>query len=500
MIRNRLLLLVFFSLIICLLTLGAANAEEVEYNNCEIRVSGFDNYTKMFDSNRGTYVKAALDSCITLESLEGINGIYIEFDLIPEEWLLTDSTTGNSEVCGKYGFLHEYIDVVDLFGEGKNALDLEFPEGVTIADIYVFSEGELPEWVQKWNTPCEEADLMLISSHSDDEQLFFAGVLPYYAIERKLEVQVVYIVQHFEVGGIRDHKRPHEQLDGLWTVGVRNYPVMSDFPDVYSESKNRETAFAQAEKAFGTYGITYDDFCEYITGCIRRFKPLVIVSHDLNGEYGHGTHVFCASAVTEAVEYAGDSYKYPESCEEYGSWQVEKTYLHLYKENQIAIDWDTPYESMGGLTPFQITQKGFDCHKSQHYTWFNNWLNGNGSITKASQIKYYSPCEYGLYRTTVGEDTQKNDFMENIIPYSQRKAEKTEEESKSEATHDTNLSDSDMGTKGLVVPKDSAGKTKSKANIKLIITAVSFAVLFCVLIIVFAKVSVNNKMRRRRRR
>ena len=33
---------------------------------------------------------------------------------------------------------------------------------------------------------------------------FFAGILPYYAIERKLSVQVAYLVQHFEASGVQN--------------------------------------------------------------------------------------------------------------------------------------------------------------------------------------------------------------------------------------------------------------------------------------------------------
>ena len=47
-----------------------------------------------------------------------------------------------------------------------------------VCDISVFSEGDLPQWVQVWQPQCEKADIMLLSTHSDDEQLFFAGLLP----------------------------------------------------------------------------------------------------------------------------------------------------------------------------------------------------------------------------------------------------------------------------------------------------------------------------------
>lgn len=370
---------------------------------------------RLTDGKRTTYTQGQGE--ITLQSADPIAHLYIEFDRLPQEWSILAS---GKEYFMEGGYLHQYINIAALCGK-QGELTLKFPQKTAIADLYYFGEGELPDFVQQWQAPCEKADLMLISSHSDDEQLFFAGLLPYYAVERELNVQVVYIVQHFEAGGAEDHTRPHEQLDGLWKVGIRNYPVMSDFPDVYSESKDQDTAFKMAEKAFAAEGVTYDDFKGYITECLRRFKPLVVVSHDPKGEYGHGTHVFCSSALQEAVTLAVDPSQYPQSAEKYGSWRPEKTYLHLYEENQIVMDWDTPCDSLGGKTPFEVTQEGFGCHKSQHWTWFKRWIYGNnGEITKASQIQTYSPCRFGLYDTIVGYDTVGGDFMENVATYAQR--------------------------------------------------------------------------------
>lgn len=396
--------------------------------SAEVRSEDF-NVGRLTDEKRSTYTEGQGE--ITLQSAEGIAHLYIEFDRLPGEWSIL---AGGKEYPVADGFLHQYVDIASLCGKQKT-LTLRFTRSTSIADLYTFgAEEQLPDFVQTWNAPCNKADLMLISSHSDDEQLFFAGLLPYYAIERELKVQVVYIVQHFEANGVEDHTRPHEQLDGLWAVGVRNYPVMSDFPDVYSESKDKDTAFAMAEKAFGAAGVTFDDFKGYITECLRRFKPLVVVSHDPNGEYGHGTHVFCTAALQEALTLAVDDSQYPASAQKYGTWRPEKTYLHLYEQNQITMDWDTPYESLGGKTPFQRTQEGFGCHKSQHWTWFKRWIYGNnGEITKASQIKTYSPCQYGLYDTIVGPDEVGGDFMENVATYAQREAAfKADEEARLE--------------------------------------------------------------------
>ncbi len=433
MFRKVLYVLLTILMLFSLLSLSAF-AEEAKYKDTGENAVGFSSGASLFDAKRTTYTTANKDASVTLSRDDGIAHIYIEFDRTPSVWTITDNESGESFECGKYGFLHEYVNVEELFGNAAKSVTLSFPEGTVIADIYGFSEGELPDFVQMWEPPCEKADIMILTTHSDDEQLFFSGTLPYYAIERKLQVQIVYGVQHFEANGVKDHVRPHEQIDGLWTVGIRNYPVMSDIPDLYADSLN------QAIANFGSQGVTQDDVREYLITCIRRFKPQVIVTHDLNGEYKHGAHMLMAHTMTEVIEYSDDATKFPESAEEYGTWAPLKTYLHLYGENKITLNWDTPYESMGGLTPFQVSQNGFRCHKSQHWTGFYKWMYGTTDepITKASQITKYSPCEFGLYDTKVGEDVNKNDFMENITSYAQQKADadaleaqkKAEEEAK----------------------------------------------------------------------
>ena len=398
-------------------------AQEVaSYESTTVEVAGFSKKSALTDGSRSTYSACEEIGEVTLSAEGGIYSIYIEFDRTPKAWTLTNASTGESVSCGEWGFLHEYVDVQALFGEVPASVTLQFPEGTVVADIYGFSDGEMPQWVQTWQPPCEKADLLLLTTHSDDEQLFFAGVLPYYAIERNLNVQVAYLVQHFEAQGVKNHVRPHEQLDGLWAVGIRNYPVMPQFPDLYAESKDRQKAYDAAVAVYAAAGFTTEDFEEYITECLRRFKPLVVVSHDINGEYGHGGHVLGVASLMEALESAPDAEKFTESAKAYGTWQVEKTYLHLYEENPIVMDWDTPLESLGGKTPFEMTQEGFGCHESQHWTWFYKWIYGTqeNPITKASQIRKYSPCYYGLYQTQVGVDEQGGDFFENVVTYEER--------------------------------------------------------------------------------
>lgn len=410
----------FFSAVIfsVLLLSVSASAAEAVYSGAVMTIEGFSSPSVLSDGDARSHTSTPSGGSVTITREDGISFLYIVFDRIPPQWTLTDVSGGGQAVCGENSFLHEYVDVSSRLGGTPETVRLDFPAGTSIDEIYAFGPGTVPGWVQRWLPPCEEADLLLLSSHADDEQLFFAGVLPTYAGERGLNVQVVYLVNHYYFTSEYERMRPHEQLDGLWTVGVRNYPVTSDFPDLYSESID------QALEVYRQYGFGYDDFTQFMTGILRRFKPLVVVTHDVNGEYGHGTHRLCAAALMESIGLAADESKFPESAGLYGTWETEKTYLHLYPENQITLDFDIPLSAFDGKTAFQVSQEGFEKHVSQHQWWFYGWLNGtNGQpITRAADIWTYSPRYYGLYATSVGYDTVGGDFMENVVSYAERNA------------------------------------------------------------------------------
>lgn len=409
-------------LLLCAALTVSAGAEEAVYTGSTFEAEGFSNSKRLWDGSQTTWSATKDGGRITVSREDGVAGLYLLFDRPPQPWTL-DGTVA----CGEDGFLHQYVDMSALLGGAPAGLTLDFPAGTALSEIYAFSPGDLPGWVQRWEPPLEEADLMLVSTHSDDEQLFFAGLLPYYAVERELDVQVVYFVQHFEVNGQQDHRRPHEQLDGLWTVGIRNYPIISDFPDLYAESKNRAEALSRAKAVFLRAGAEDEDFVGYLVSCIRRCRPLVVAGHDLDGEYGHGAHVLCADALTRAVEAAAGPDQFPDTGD---PWAVEKLYLHLYEENPVVLDLDTPSDRLGGKSPFQVTQEGFACHKSQHWTWFYKWIYGTKAnpITKAADIRTYSPCQYGLYYTAAGPDEAGDDLFEHVETYTASRARLEAEE------------------------------------------------------------------------
>ncbi len=354
--------------------------------------------TKIKDNNENTYVSLSHKDIITINSKDTINGLYILYELSSQEGTIT---IGNETIkIGENHFLHEYVD---LSQKATQELKIQYNDDVKIAEIYTLSAGTLPEFVEVWDKPCTEADLLLFSTHSDDEQLFFLGLLPTY-VARGASVQVVYFTNHND-----NPKRLHEQLHGLYTVGIRNYPIMGKIPDAWSNSL--KGAISNLKNAH----LTEEDALHFEVENIRRFKPLVVVGHDEKGEYSHGQHILNTYILKQAIEKANDETYHVESYTKYGTWDTPKTYLHLYKENPIVMDYDTPLEYFGGKTAYEVSKEGYSKHNSQQWTWFTAWIKGkNNEYTKATDIKTYSPLEFGLYRSLVGMDENKNDMFENL--------------------------------------------------------------------------------------
>ena len=427
--KRKLMLLALCLLLIfgAALTVSADEATVAQdiRKDTTISGSGYDNFKFLFDKDINAYKKSSGNTTIRLENSNGMASLYLLFHLEYGEYTVTDNVTGEMITAGTYGFLHEYIDLEKGFGYRPTSVTLHFKKGIVrLSELYVFSSGKAPDYVQLWQPPLEgKTDLLLLATHGDDDQLFFAGLFPLYAKELGYRVQVVYLTDHRNL----TYKRTHEMLNGLWATGVTAYPVFGDFDDFLIESL--EGTYKEYERL----GRSREEIWEFVITQLRRFKPLVVVGHDLAGEYAHGMHMVYSDALLKVLTQAADPNAFPESAEKYGTWDVPKTYLHLYEENPIVIDYDQPLASWDGLTAFQVTQKyGYPCHESQQYTWFTKWINGKTEkITKASQIATYNPSYFGLYRSTVGADVNGNDFMENIVPYAElerQEAERQEQE------------------------------------------------------------------------
>ncbi|MCF0228976.1 MAG: PIG-L family deacetylase [Parasporobacterium sp.] len=352
------------------------------------------------DGSYWTSEKFAPGTDITISSDENIDALYIQWEEVPGEWTL--KVNGTDYTFGKDGFLHEYVKLPE---SAASVTVAAVDSTLNIAEIYALSPGELPSFVQKWEPSYDEADILFLSTHADDECLFFGGVIPNYTDKSNVRVQVAYFTDLFQTEPYRNH----EILNGLWTMGVTHYPQLGEFYDYYSESY--EEAAAQYD---------YDSSLEYVVRTIRRFKPQVLIGQDIiNGEYGHGGHLWSSKMIADAIEISDDSGQYPESASKYGVWQVPKTYLHLYPEGQIELDARVPLASLGGKTALQAAKDAYLQHESQQWCWFyvddgyDEYGNPNGYE--------YSCTKYGLYASNVGADFTGTDILDNIVTYDDQK-------------------------------------------------------------------------------
>ena len=353
----------------------------------QVMVDGADYTSGLSDENHYSKRIIYLPQTLEVTSETPFSTLYIQWDAIPGSYEIR--WDGGSVTAGSYGFLHEYIR---LPGE-TNHVEFVFPEGkesVTLCDVEVLTAGTAPEGVQDWLPPCEKADILVFPTHSDDDVLFFGPLLIYYAVETDYTVQTAFMVDHTFYP-----ERGHERLNGLWTMGLRHYPILGSATD------SPISDFYEALDFYWGSGIE-----QWQVEQIRRFQPLVVVGHDLKGEYGNGGHKVNAYYLTSAVEVASDPEVYPELAERYGVWQTPKLYLHLYEENEIYMDVETPLQrDPQGRNTFEIATEAYKAHVSQHqYGWFR---------VQYGESRMYDCRPFGLYRSLVGPDTVA-DIMDNI--------------------------------------------------------------------------------------
>ena len=372
----------------------AAEANDIT-EDCKFKVcSSGRKYTLMTDKKYTSYWESnkIKTPWIAITAPEGkpIAGLYVCFGNMPESWEIQTSDDGKdwfTAVPGDTRFLHAYVALPQPAQHVRLAVTSEKKTALRINDLFVLSEGDLPDWVQVWQPTEEKADILFLSTHPDDELIFFGGAIPTYAVEQQRKVVVAYFTRS-------NTTRSSELLNGLWHMGVRTYPVIGNFKDSYA--KNLKAAY----KSAGGKGKVN----EWIVGLYRQYKPEVVVTQDTNGEYGHKQHMMIADAAQNCIAVAANEDEFTASTIAYGTWQVKKLYLHLYPENQITFDWTVPLKSMNGATGIELAEEAYTLHKTQ--------ASSGMSVTETGTK--YDNRVFGLAFTTVGEDVRKDDFLENI--------------------------------------------------------------------------------------
>ena len=374
-------------ILMMLLLLGAsALAEEARDITPEctfVRKSAKVDFKPLQDRNYASYYTMNQHRVVEIHAQEDVSGVYLQFfrythplDIQYEqngEWLPVATTDG--------AYLTAYVPLPE--GAQKVRVINESGKQVTLAEITLFGAGEKPKRIPEWEAP-GKADLLLVSTHPDDELLWFGGLLPTYAGEQKKDVVVV-------CAAFRNYHRRLEMLNGLWTAGVKYHPIFIGLEDYISSNMFEVIDNWGRQRATAKVVTMY-----------RKYQPDVVVLQDIKGEYGHGVHRAFTNICQHAVESAANPNYELQEVLRYGVWEVPKVYIHLYAENQIKMDWKKPLTAFDGKTGLEVATEAFRKHVTQQGRW-DVWDGGE-----------WDNSLFGLWHTTVGPDVKGGDMFEHI--------------------------------------------------------------------------------------
>ena len=402
---NKLKLLLPILLILTLLLAVPAIAEEAEDLTAGLNVKVVDKPGKVKCITDGKYTSfwessSRKDPWVVISSDKPIYGLYLCFQKKPDSYEI-QTKDGKPLAAGDTRYHHVFYELdgvhdlrIQALGDGKITMGFN--------EIFVFGEGEIPDWVQRWQEPAEKVDILFLSAHPDDELLFLGGAMATSLLVDRREIQVVYLTPS-------NTTRRSEALNGLWTMGFRKYPEFGPFSDRYAKTGKLQDSYDMV-----TGGKR--EVWNWMTSVFRKYKPEAVVTHDLKGEYGHPQHKMLADSAIHCYELAAQADQDPDSAAVYGIWQVKKLYLHLYGEEaeQTQFDFTVPREEFGGLTANELSQKAFEKHVTQA----GMGKKFGGKLVPFSVeeygVKRYPNNRFGLYASTVGPDAQHTDFLEHI--------------------------------------------------------------------------------------
>jgi LmbE family N-acetylglucosaminyl deacetylase len=283
------------------------------------------------------------------------------------------------------------------------------------------------------NLPEMKMDIMVIAAHPDDEAIFFGGAIPYYAQVLKKNIILVNMTTDWLTRTGERKKNSYIREEELREASIR-----------YGLKQEPIFALLQQNNKFWPIEGTWDRWSDYVRNSrgiaegkyrssrflaeqIRKYKPDVIMTHGLNGEYDNPDHQATAFSAIAAFDLAagketilddGETPSLYLSAEGVSGeiWQVKKLYLHYSADhsetgiNHLFHDyWED--KSIAESSPRETANYGLKAHSSQGEHFVSSVYDNRG---RASFSRYPSEL-WTLYRSEVGADRVLNRFSIKAI-------------------------------------------------------------------------------------
>lgn len=346
-----------------------------------VRMTDDDIYTKQ-TLRKGSYL-----SFSWIRSL-GAKYLFLSWFELPECVTITQ-TDDSGQVTKRQKYAPEILDELIEFEEGTTTVTIYANAPLNLTTLHIYSGGILPDGCHPWLPTPGKLDFLMVATHPDDDIFFLGGIMPIYGGERGYTGTAVYMTT-------QTRRRCSEAMNGLWAMGGRSNPLFAGFADIGEGKLDNYNS-----KLF-----LYEDMVLYLVRQFRSLRPEVVITQDLDGEYGHFQHKAVVKAVLEAAYLCNIPRFDAASTQQYGTFQIKKVYVHLYEKNPLVLDMDAPLASFGGLNAYEVDRLAFACHLSQKGSRFQQNIGKDNAV---------SAKRFGLAYTTVGLDTPgENDMFEHI--------------------------------------------------------------------------------------
>lgn len=353
--------------------MAAAEIAGTITNDCRLTLPEkvADKAYRLLDAYVDSYVPLAKGDELLIEMPEAAAGLYLEWYTLPwaytvEELSASGSVTNTHE---SPAFVNAYFEL----NESTRAIKIIAQDSGQLSSLRLYAAGaELPGDLQRWQGPHEQADLVFLAATPEAalEDLFAA--LAIYTVEHELRTAVVCMSADTRAS-------QGDLLAALWKLGVRNYPYFGGF----FTWNNTSYRLLNAEWKVGPTQ-------KYLENIVTSLRPRVLVTHADDKQAGYQAKYY---TVEQLLKLAGKKKNLlPDS-------GVEKLYLSA--GDGTALDLDAPLISLDGATAREAVE---DIAFSQYQT-LQIRPAGTGVAAHAT---------FALAYTSVGEDQEKNDLLENI--------------------------------------------------------------------------------------
>ena len=320
-----------------------------------------------------------------------VASVFLSFYYAPVAYSVMQFDGSGNKLSEDPGILL-YNNLIETLPETRKVSIRAEEDNCAFCSLYAYGEGTVQDY-HPFRPTIEKADFLTFAMHPDDEVLFLGAIYPIYEAQRGLSG--LSIIMSTKLPEKNQRLRRQEDMNGAWTLGMKTLPVFGGFPDIPQDyySKFKHT-------------FTVDDVKRYVATQVRKYRPEVVVTQDVNGEYGHWQHKVLSEGVQAGVKAAADPNYQPKGYEKLEPWEVKKLYIHLYNQNKLTLDVNSPIAELGGKSAFEAATEAYQWHESQ--------TKNNNHFVSTTE---YSIAEFGLAYTTVGEDTAGvNDMFEHVDP------------------------------------------------------------------------------------